>query len=59
MAVPAFEIEMRHQLARALMDLSEASAAADLDGVGLAEARLADLLDLARRQGVDVGSVAT
>ena len=58
MAVPAFEMEMRHQLAQTLLELSEASVAADLDGIGVAEARLADLMDLARRQGIDVGTVA-
>ena len=54
MAVPAFEMEMRHQLAQALLELAEASAASDADGIGLAEARVADLIDVAQRQGIEV-----
>ena len=58
MTLPAFETEMHDQVARARRELADACAAADTDGIGLAEARLADLIDLAHRQGVDVDSAA-
>lgn len=57
MTSPAFADEMTDQLRRASAALVEATAAADDDAAAAAAARLADLVDLTRRRGVDVEHV--
>ena len=54
MTSPEFVTEMTAQLSAARRQLREAT---DSDVAALAAARLADLTDLARRHGVDIGHI--
>jgi hypothetical protein len=57
MTCTMFAAEMNLELTAARAELSRATAAGDDDHAGVAAARLADLTDLARRQGVDFSNL--
>jgi hypothetical protein len=53
---PTFLTELADQMTQARLDHSSAVSSGDVSAAAVAWARLEDLYDLARRQGVDLGA---